>query len=63
MADSGEALEIGRVKPKKGGIVRRFDDQRVFEINYDISPYFPGDLENSVAGSRGDFFCSMIVNL
>ena len=41
MADSGEAFEVGGVKPKKGWIIRRFDDQRVFEINHDISPYFP----------------------
>jgi hypothetical protein len=41
MTDAGETFKIGRIKPKKCWILRRFDDQRVFEINHDISPYFP----------------------
>lgn len=40
MANSRKALEIGRVKSKKGGVLRRFDDERVFEIDHrEVSGY------------------------
>ena len=38
VADSGESLKIGRVKPKKCGILRRFDDERVLEVDHVTSP-------------------------
>lgn len=38
VADSGESLKIGRVKSKKGGIVRRFDDQRILEVDHVTHP-------------------------
>ena len=34
VADSGESLKVGRVKSKKSGIIRRFDDERVLEVNH-----------------------------
>jgi hypothetical protein len=38
MADSGESLQLGRVKPKEDGIIRRFDDERVLEIDHVTPP-------------------------
>lgn len=34
VADSGESLKVRRVKSKKGGIIRCFDDERVLEIDH-----------------------------
>ena len=34
VADSGESLKVGRVKSKKGGIIRCFDDERVLEVDH-----------------------------
>jgi hypothetical protein len=41
MANTSEALKVGWIETKECGIFGRFDDQGVFEINHDISPYFP----------------------
>jgi|CXWL01.1.fsa_nt_gi hypothetical protein len=38
VADSGESLKIRRVKSKKGGIIRCFDDERVIEVDYVTPP-------------------------
>jgi hypothetical protein len=41
VTDARETLKIGRIKSKKGWIIRCFDHQRVLEINHDISFYLP----------------------
>src|SRR6266545_7013158 len=41
VTDAREAFKIGRIKSKKGWIIRCFDHQRVLEINHDISSYLP----------------------
>lgn len=38
VADAAESLQIGGVKPKEGGIVRRFNDERILEVDHVTPP-------------------------
>ena len=38
MADTGEPLKIGRKEPEEVGIVRRFNHERIFEVDHAIPP-------------------------
>lgn len=38
VADASEPLKIGRVKSKKGGIVRCLNDERVLEVDHVTPP-------------------------
>jgi hypothetical protein len=40
VTDAGKTFEIRRIKPEKRWIIRRFDYQRIFEINHGTSPHY-----------------------